>query len=71
MKEKIKERTNFGPILIGPFLLNLCHSDTLPGRFVLIGTLQGRFVLPGTWQVRLVSAKVSLALLLKRYKTID
>ena len=26
---KIKERTNFGPILIGSFLLNLCHGYTL------------------------------------------
>ena len=26
MLEKIDERTNLGPILNGPFLLNLCHS---------------------------------------------
>ena len=27
-KYRIQERTNFGPILIGPFLLNLCHGHT-------------------------------------------
>ena len=27
MWEKIDERTNLGPILNGPFLLNLCHSE--------------------------------------------
>ena len=27
MQEKIEERTNFGPIVIGPFLLDLCHSN--------------------------------------------
>ena len=26
MSEKIEKRTNFGPILIVPFLLNLCHG---------------------------------------------
>ena len=26
--EKIEEMTNFGPILIGPFLLNLCHGSS-------------------------------------------
>ena len=26
MQEKIEKRTNLGPILIGTFLLNLCHS---------------------------------------------
>ena len=27
MLEKLKERTNLGHILIGPFLLNLCHNN--------------------------------------------
>ena len=36
MQEKIKERTNIGPILIGPFLLNLCHSIPDKRFFIFI-----------------------------------
>ena len=33
IKEKIEEITNFGLILISPFLLNLCHSQTVHNAF--------------------------------------
>ena len=43
MEEKMEERTNFGPILIGPFLLNLCHGNAVPHlrRGVARGALSG------------------------------
>ena len=39
--EKIDERTNLGPILNGPFLLNLCHSNS----FLLICSCSGLKIL--------------------------
>ena len=40
-KYRIQERTNIGPILIGPFLLNLCHGHT----FVLFTFFKANFVI--------------------------
>ena len=36
MLEKIEERTNFGPILIGPFLLNLCHGNAMKSLYSVV-----------------------------------
>ena len=36
MEEEIKKRNNFGPILISPFLLNLCHGKSQHYLYLLV-----------------------------------